>query len=137
MGMKFRPPPKQPGWGRFHHTRRWYLMTLALSVGGALLGAALVTYLVYIIIFWPVGAVIESLVLSLRLSSSEEVTVSYEAFGLLLVTSLIGGAAGGVLFRWLRRRLLPPNQRVYGRDLRHAILGGAVLWAALVMLVVR
>lgn len=134
MGMKFSPPPKQTRWRRFRHTRRWYLMTLAFGAGGALLGAALTTYLVYIIVFWAFGAVIEGFVLALRLSSSEEVTIAYDAFGLLLVTSLIGGAVGGAIFRWLQQRLLPFDQRVYNWDLRRVMFGGAVLWAALVML---
>jgi len=106
--MKFSPPPPQTWWRRFRRTERWSRLAIVLSIVMALIGAVLTMFLAFILIMWPVGAIAESIVLGLHLSSREETTAWYDSLVVLIIAGAVGGACGGALFYWLRRSLPAP-----------------------------
>lgn len=132
--MKFSPPPPQTRWRRFRRTERWSQIALVLSVVLALIGAVLMMFLAVVVLFWPVGAIAESIVLGLHLSSREETTVWYDSSVVLVVAGAVGGACGGALFYWLRRTLPAPERRGPLRPLRQTVLGGACMLAVIMLI---
>lgn len=128
------PPPNRTWWRRLRRTARWRWVALVISALCASLVARVVMYLSIFILIWPLAAIAELVLAVSHVGASDDARLIVDGLFGLTGAAAVGGACGGVVFRWLQRLLTPPERHLSQPPWRRAARAGACAFVVLALL---